>query len=332
MKFKPVSDSSVVVSLVSLEDLVVPTHPYRKLLSTIDFSFLCVPLHGLYSDFGRPAYRVEQGFCALVLQWMEDLSDRELERYLQENIAGKYFCGFGLSDKTPDHSYFCELRKRIGTSGLGKLFTLLGQKLKEHGLVCEIFTFVDASQMISKVALWEERDRAIAQGIEKLNNEVVHQFAADPQARFGCKGKKKYWFGYKRHLSVCMKQGFITKTAATPANVTDAQGLKHVCPKGGMTIADKAYAVQEAQQTMKKNGCHSGAILKDNMREKDRRKDAFLTKIRMPFENVFSKMDKRVRYRGQAKVQFQAFIQAFVFNCKRLITLNAPPLFETSTG
>lgn len=332
MKFKPVSDSSVRVSSVSLEELVVSTHPYRKLLSIIDFAFLCRPLHDLYSDFGRPAYRVEQGFCALVLQWMEDLSDRELERYLQENIAGKYFCGFGLLDKTPDHTYFCDLRKRIGASGLGKLFTLLGKKLKEQGLVCEIFNFVDASQMISKVALWEERDRAIAQGIEKLNNEVVHQFASDSQARFGCKGKKKYWFGYKRHLCVCMKQGFITKTAATPANVTDAQGLKHVCPKGGMTVADKAYAVHEAQQTLKKNGCHSGAILKDNMRDKDRKKDAFLTKIRMPFENVFSKMDKKVRYRGQAKVQLQAFMQAFAFNFKRLITLNAPPLFETSTG
>ena len=37
---------------------------------------------------------------------MEDLSDRELERFLQENLAGKYFCGFSLEDDTPDHSYF----------------------------------------------------------------------------------------------------------------------------------------------------------------------------------------------------------------------------------
>ncbi len=38
--------------------------------------------------------------------------------------------------------------------------------------------------MVSKVALWEERDRAINKGIEKFNNEVVKKFAADKQARF----------------------------------------------------------------------------------------------------------------------------------------------------
>lgn len=70
-----------------------------------------------------------------------------------------------------------------------------------------MFTFVDASQMISKAALWEERDRAISAGIKKLNNEVVDKFAADKQARFGCKGKNKHWFGYKRHVAACMKHG-----------------------------------------------------------------------------------------------------------------------------
>ncbi|QIV94380.1 transposase [Allofrancisella frigidaquae] len=46
---------------------------------------------------------------------MEDLSDRELEKYLQENTAAKWFCEFALSEKTPDHSVFCKLRKNIGT-------------------------------------------------------------------------------------------------------------------------------------------------------------------------------------------------------------------------
>ena len=310
-----------------VEELVRKDHPYRKLLGIINFSEFCKPLHALYKDFGRPGYHVESGFAALVLQWLEDLSDRELERFLQENTAGKYFCGFSLMEKTPDHSYFSELRKRIGTAGVSDMFNLLGKKLRAKGLVSEVFTFVDASQMISKAALWEERDKAIAQGIEKLNNIVVDKFAADKQARFGCKGKKKYWFGYKRHLGACMKHGLVTKVAVTPANVTDGKGLKHVCPKEGMVIADKAYCVEEAQRVMKANRCHSGAILKNNMKQKDFRKDAFLARLRMPFESIFSKMGKKVRYRGQAKAQFQGFMQALSFNCKRLIAINAPPLF-----
>jgi len=311
----------------SVEGLVPKDHSYRKFLTIVNFEELCRPLRSLYKDFGRPGYSIESGFAALTLQYMENLSDRELERFLTENIAAKYFCGFTLTEKTPDHSYFSELRKKIGTARLAQLFNRLGEKLKEKGLVSSIFTFVDASQMISKMALWDERDKAIAQGLEKLNNKVVDQFAADKQARFGCKGKKNFWFGYKRHIAACMKHGFITKVAVTPANVDDAKALKHVCPKQGMVLADKAYCMAEAQRIMKINGCHSGAILKENMKEKNREKDAFLTRLRMPYENIFSKMDKRVRYRGQAKAQFQGFMQAFAFNCKRLIAINAPPLF-----
>src|SRR3546814_735995 len=102
-----------------------------------------------------------------------------------------------------------------------------------------------------------------------------------------------------------MRHGLITKVAITPANVTEAQSLKHICPQGGMVIADKAYCVREAQTTMRAKGCHSGAILKNNMKQKNFKKDTFLTKLRMPYENIFSKTDKNVRYRGQAKAQFQ---------------------------
>lgn len=311
----------------SMEELVRLNHPYRKLVEIIDFTTFCKPLRSLYKDFGRPGYPVESGFAALILQWLEDLSDRELERFLQENNAGKYFCGFSLTEKTPDHSYFSGLRKKIGTARLAKLFNLLGEELKEKGLVTQVFTFVDASQMISKMALWEERDKAIAEGLEKLNNINVEQFAADKQARFGCKGKSHYWFGYKRHGAACMKHGLITKVAVTPANVPEGRALKHICPQEGMTIGDKAYCVKEAQKTLKANGCHSGAILKNTMKQKDFRRDAFLTRLRMPYENIFSKMGKKVRYRGQEKAQFQGFMQALAFNFKRLIAIHAPPLF-----
>ena len=124
-----------------------------------------------------------------------------------------------------------------------------------------------------------------------------------------------------------MKNGLITKTAATTAKVSDDKGLKHVCPKGGMVLGDKAYCLKEAQKTMKRNGCHSGAILKNNMKGKDHKKDGFLTRLRMPYEGVFSKMNKRVRYKGIAKVQFQVLMQAMVHNFKRLIKIDAPPIF-----
>ena len=53
---------------------------------------------------------------------MEDLSDRQLEEALKINCITKWFCEFRLADKTPDHSLFGEVRKRIGIKKLSKLF------------------------------------------------------------------------------------------------------------------------------------------------------------------------------------------------------------------
>jgi len=311
-----------------VEELVRIDHPYRRLLSIIDFKELCKPLQGILNEKkGCPGYNIESGFAGLLLQWMENLSDRELERFLQENTAGKYFCGFSLLEKTPDHSYFSVLRKKIGPSKLAEIFNLIVTKLKENRLASNAFTFVDASKIVSKIALWEERDRAIEKGIKKFNNEVIKKFTADKQARIGCKGKDKYWYGYKRHVAVCMKKGFITKVAITPANVTDAKGLKHVCPKESLIYADKGYACQSVEKIIKKNNCISKVILKNNMKEKDFERDAKISKIRMPYESVFSKMDKRARYKGIAKNQFQGFMQAIAHNLKKLIKINPSPIF-----
>ena len=60
--------------------------------------------------FGRAGYQVDSFPKMLILQFIEDLSDRELARFLAENnIAenngAKLFCNFSLTDKTPDHSF-----------------------------------------------------------------------------------------------------------------------------------------------------------------------------------------------------------------------------------
>lgn len=290
---------------LNLESLVPEDHPYRHLDQVLSFTELCAPYQNLYSIRGPKERGVEFGLRALVLQFIEGLSDREMERYLQENNAGKWFCDLALGEKSPDHSYFGDFRKRLGTTRLMGIFSQVRDSLKNMGLIREVFTFVDASQLVSKLTTWDDRDKAIKAKLEKFNNETVAKVAADKQARFGCKGNNKFWFGYKEHVSVDRQSGLINKVAATSAEVTDAEGLSHVCPNGGAVFGDKGFCVDPAQRTLKGKGCHDATIKKNNMKGKDHRKDGWLSAMRSPYERVFAHRNKRVRYRGLEKVQFQ---------------------------
>ena len=70
----------------------------------------------------------------------------------------------------------------------------------------EVFTFVDACHLISKATLWKQRDKAILENYEKLNNEVLPKVAVDNQARIECKSNNKFWYGYKQQTSVDMQK------------------------------------------------------------------------------------------------------------------------------
>ena len=309
------------IEMLSLEDLVEENHNYRKFKKVFNFRKIDYRLKQMESGKGCKGYGMERLFKCLLYQFMEDLSDRQLEEALKTNCVAKWFCEFGLSEKTPDHSLFGEVRKRIGTKKLSKLFQIMKEQLSDKGYMSEVFTFVDSAHLISKAQLWEERDKAIKQKYDKLNNEILPKVARDKQARIGCKGKNKYWFGYKTHRSVDMQSGLINKIAVTPANINDADALKHICPNQGAIYGDKGYCTLPAQKAAAKNNVHLAAIKLNNMKTKNKDLDKWYTKLRSPYERVFSKRNKRVRYLGVAKNQFAEFMNAISFNLKRLAVI-----------
>jgi len=254
---------------------------------------------------------------------MENLSDRELERYLAENVSAKWFCDFGLNESTPDYSVFSKIRSKIGATKLSKIFANFRDQLKKRGYISEVFTFVDATHLIAKANLWQERDEAIKKKYEKLNNETLPKVANDKDAKIGCKGGDKFWYGYKKHVSVDMQSVLINKVAVTPGNVTDAQAFKHVCPKSGAVYADKAYCTKPARTAAAIKSVHLCAPKKHNMKGKNFDLDKYYTKLRAPFERVFSQSSKRIRYIGLVKNQFAAIFDAICFNLKRICRLQA---------
>ena len=89
-----------------LDDLSSTDHHYREFEDVIGLSSLARPLQNLYSEKGRPELGAERAFRMFILQFLEDLSDREMERFMGENLSAKWFCDFGISERTPDHSFF----------------------------------------------------------------------------------------------------------------------------------------------------------------------------------------------------------------------------------
>ena len=304
--------------------MVDKNHAFRKLSEVVDFETLISPYRELYSSIGAEGVDVIKGFKALLVQFWENYSDREMEKVLEENVAVKWFCGFGLTEKTPDHSYFGKLRKRLGTKNIANIFNSVNSILRGRGLFGDVFKFIDASTIITKTALWEERDRAIKNGEESLNNRIVGDYAADKDARWGAKSKNHIWFGHKRHCSVDMRHGLIDKLAATPANVLDPHVLKNICPKNCMVFMDKLYDIKKSGLILRANGCASGIIRKNNNKNKNRDLDKWRSKIRMPFEATFSKLNKRARYRGSVKILFQCFAEAIAYNLKKSIKILLP--------
>ena len=112
-----------------------------------------------------------------------------------------------------------------------------------------------------------------------------------------------------------MSSGLIEKAAVTPANVSDQAGFKSICPRDSQLVfGDKAYCLKAATDEMARRGVTCGAILRQNMKRKNNDLDRWRSSVRAPFEGVFSKFEKRARYRGHAKVQFQFFMDAIVHN------------------
>jgi hypothetical protein len=90
--------------MIDLYSLITSTYPY------VAFRPFCpIPTEAL-ADVnqlkGADGYGIDQLFCCLLLQFMEDLSNRELGRYLEENLPNG--SGFTLSEPTPDYSLFTQ--------------------------------------------------------------------------------------------------------------------------------------------------------------------------------------------------------------------------------
>src|SRR5215207_10916861 len=90
---------------ITCNSLVPVNHLFRRIDKLLDLTSCEQEFSSLYSKDGKNGLPVRQALRMMIVQFMQDYSDRQMEKALEENIAVKWFCGFELQDNTPDHSF-----------------------------------------------------------------------------------------------------------------------------------------------------------------------------------------------------------------------------------
>lgn len=283
----------------------------------INFDAIAQTLTHLYPKNGAPSIEVERSLRILIVQYLQDISDREMEDLLLDSLRTKYFCKYDLEEKVPDHSHLSRFRKRLGVETVQSIFNQINDQLNRIGLIGHVFSFIDGSSIKAKEHLWKERDKAIQEGEKLLNNAVVAKHAKDKEARIGSKGKDNFWFGYKRHVEVDMRHGIILNAHVTPANILDHQAIDPIVPENKIVYMDKGYDTKRVDELLESHGSEPATIRMKNSKKADAKASAYRSKLRMPFESTFSKCSKKTRYRGLEKTMIQVFLESIAHNLKK---------------
>ncbi|WP_287208329.1 IS5 family transposase [Mesorhizobium sp.] len=142
---------------------------------------------------GNTSYPAETLLRCLFLGVWNNLSDPALEMQLRDRLSFRRFAGFSLSDRTPDHSTLWRFREELKRDGLiDRVFEEITRQFEQKGLILKRGTLIDASFM---------RAAARPPAKPKKGEETSARPSADPDARWGRKGKKTV-FGYKVHNGV----------------------------------------------------------------------------------------------------------------------------------
>jgi transposase len=99
--------------LFNPEEWIPQNHLLKKIDRVVSFNFIYDLLAPTYSDKGRPSIDPVCLIKMLLIGYLYGIkSERRLTEEISLNIAYRWFCGFRISDKIPDHSSFTKNRKQ----------------------------------------------------------------------------------------------------------------------------------------------------------------------------------------------------------------------------
>jgi IS5 family transposase len=297
-------------------------HFLKDLAQVIDFRFVAEHCKGFYVDWGRDPWDPVLMFKMVLLQFLYNLSDREMEEQAAFNLVYKWFLGLSAEEAPPDFSSLCRFRARLGAEGFEKLFNQVVEQARSRGFITDRLHIIDSTHIRARVDLFRLKKEHKAKGGDD-DDHYVDRHSPDPDARFGRKSKKKSFYGYKAHKVEDADSEFILKVKTTPGNESDGKQLPALIDGGaGETTGDKAYDSESNHAHLAAVGVTSGIIRRHRRPGRPRHSCRERPKIERKFSEAKNRhgLDK-ARYWGLDKVSIQSFLTAIVLNLKRLVKL-----------
>ena len=229
--------------VMDLSELIPNNHLLRRISQVISFDFIYEILEPYYPSNGRPSIDPISMFKMLLVGYLYGIkSERRLVQEIQLNIAYRWFCGFELADKIPDHSTLSKtrLRKWNESQLFQQVFLEIVRRCVKSGLVDGKELAADGTYLPANVSRdsWieteVEAELSMQSYLDRLDEELSKQpgfkkppiktikkrrttSKTDPDS--GCINHgKKSGIGYLMETTVDCKCGIITGVDVYPAN------------------------------------------------------------------------------------------------------------------
>lgn len=275
-------------------------------------------LRPVRSPLGRKGYPALAMFKALLLQQWYRLSDPGLEEALGDRLSFRRFCGFSLSDPTPDETTFVRFRDALARDGLAEtLFREANRQLEARGLILKAGTLMDATLVEASVARPPSSEGKVSD--------------LDPAAGFTRRGSKSF-FGYKAHIAVDAGSEIIRDAILTGAEIYESLVADDLVQGDERAVyADKAYEHKRRRRWLKQQGIKDRIMHRSHKHQNElpywqKVRNRLISPIRANVERLFGTMKRsygytRVRYRGIARNQAHLYLLCTAINLRRAVVI-----------
>lgn len=137
-----------------LSSFIPEDHILKRVNKVLDLSWLRTEVKELYcTTNGRPGIDPEAAVRLMIAGFFQGIThDRKLMREAQVNLAIRWFAGYQLHQKLPDHSSLTRIRQRWGVERFKAIFQRTVQMCVDAGLVDGETVHIDATLIRADVS------------------------------------------------------------------------------------------------------------------------------------------------------------------------------------